>query len=68
MRGRYYVFNGFHACSKADEKKLDSLLPKNFMGNAVEKLISEHGYRLNENTGVFYAPDGKKVCYFTDLI
>ena len=68
MRGRYYVMNGFHPCSKVDEMQIDRLIPKNFLGNAVEKLISEQNYRLDEENGVFYAPDGKKVCYFTDVI
>lgn len=68
MRGRYYVMNGFRPSTKLDEMQIDRLMPKNFLGNAVEKLISEEGYKLDEQEGVFYSPDGKKVCYFTDLI
>ena len=68
MRGRYYVYKGFHPCTKVDEMQIDRLMPKNFLGNAVEKLISEKGYQLDEENSVFLSPEGKKVCYFTDLI
>ncbi|MBP5783001.1 MAG: hypothetical protein J6W04_05620 [Bacteroidales bacterium] len=62
MRRHYYVINGLCPWSEEDEKKIDSLLPKDFTGNAIEKLM-EKGYTLDENG--FYTPEGKKVCNMT---
>ena len=66
MRRRYYVINGYMACSKADEARIDRLMPKNFTGNAVEKLLRE-GYVLDEGAGKLFSPDGKMVAYFTEV-
>ena len=67
MRGRYYVMGGFMAAGKYDEKRLDKLMPESFRGNVVEKLISEKGYRLDTESGIFYSPEGKMVCYFAEV-
>ena len=61
MKGRYYVMNGFYVGGKFDESRIDALMPKDFRGNAVEKLISQHGYKLTED-GTLYTPDNRKFC------
>ncbi|MBQ6503172.1 MAG: hypothetical protein IJI57_04595 [Flexilinea sp.] len=67
MRGRYYVMGGYMAAGKYDEARLDRLMPGNFRGNVVEKLISEKGYRLDTADGIFYSPQGDAVCYFAEV-
>lgn len=67
MRGRYYVMNGMMASCSGDEKRIDALLPKNFQGNAVEKLTRQ-GYILDESKGALFSPDGAKVADFTQVV
>ncbi len=67
MRGRYYVMNGFIASCKADEQNIDRLMPKSFQGNAVEKLIRQ-GYTLNEESGILFSPNGKRIASFTQVM
>jgi len=64
MRGRYYVMNGMMASCSGDEKRIDALLPKNFQGNAVEKLIRQ-GYTLDETKRTLLSPEGKRIADFT---
>ena len=63
MRKHYYIVNGLQPWTKADEKKLDRLIEKSYIGNVTEKLI-QHGYTLDEQEMVLTAPDGRKVCRF----
>ena len=58
---RYYIVNGLQPWTKADEKKLNKRVAKGYVGNVVEKLISQ-GYVLDEQRMGLYAPDGHKVC------
>ena len=61
MGKHYYIVYGLQPWTKADEKRLDKLAPKGFVGNVVEKLIQK-GYVLDEERMGLYAPDGTKVC------
>ena len=67
MRGRYYIVNGLMPWSKIDERRIDNLMPKEFMGNAVEKLMQQ-GYKLDEERMGLFAPDGRKVCSITEAL
>ncbi len=67
MRGRYYVMNGMMASCSGDEKRIDALLPKNFQGNAVEKLTRQ-GYFLDETKGALFSPEGKRIADFTAVM
>ena len=61
MRKHYYVVDGLQPWSKADEKRLDKLVPNGYVGNVVEKLIQK-GYVLDEENMKLFAPNGEKVC------
>ena len=61
MRKHYYVVDGLQPWSKADEKRLDKLVPNGYVGNVVEKLIQK-GYVLDEENMKLFAPNGGKVC------
>ena len=67
MRKRYYIVNGLMPWSEFDEKRIDKLMPKGFVGNAVEKLMQQ-GYTLDEERMGLYSPDGKKVCSITEAL
>lgn len=61
MRKHYYIVNGLQPWSKADEQRLDKLVPNGYVGNVIEKLV-QRGYVLDEERMAFYAPNGEKVC------
>ena len=64
MRGRYYVMNGMMASCSGDIERIDALMPKNFQGNAVEKLTKQ-GYILDETLCALISPEGKRIANFT---
>ena len=66
MKGRYYVFNGFYTSSKWAKERLDRLVPKNYKGNVMERLVARDGYRVDEEKGILYSPDGKIICFLAN--
>ena len=61
MRKHYYIVDGIQPWTKADEAKIDKLVPKGYVGNAVEKLIQQ-GYVMDIDRMGLYSPTGEKVC------
>ncbi len=51
------------AWTKADEKKLDALVPEDFAGNVTEHLLKQ-GHILDEQQRILASPGGMRICRF----
>ena len=60
-----YLVKGLRPWTKADEKKLDALVPENFAGNVTEHLRKQ-GYILDEQQLILASPGGMRICRFCD--